>query len=283
MISFGSEVAAAFFSATASILLLWIAVRRGFFIGWRGVQKPLVPPTLLLMLGAFAIYFSIGALGPLLFSKWIKSFNLNRSIEQATLLNCMTGGAILVALVLYVRMIYSPISQSMWRRLPERDLKSDVSFAIMACLVSFPLVVCVGQILEIFVYLFFHTLQLPDQLVISFLKTTFEKPLYFFFATFSIIIFAPAIEELLFRGFFQSYLRRYFNAPIAIMLSSAAFSLFHFSKDQGLGNIPIIGSLFVLANFLGFVYERQGSLLSPMILHAAFNILSIANLYFLGT
>lgn len=283
MTSFGSEVAAAFFSAAAAIILLWISARKGFFIGWRGVHRPAAPPTLLLLAGAFAIYFSISLFAPALLTKLLSKEISNNSIEIATLVNCLTGGAIIAILGLYTRAIYRPITRTIWQSSPKRDLKSDCIIALTACLVTFPLIVCVGQIFEIFVYLIFHTLQLPDQLVILFLKTTFGKPLYFFLATFSIVIFAPMVEELLFRGFFQSYLRRYFNAPTAIILSSAAFALFHYSKDQGLGNIPIIGSLFVLANFLGFVYERQGSLAAPMILHAAFNALSIANLYFLGT
>jgi len=282
MTSFGSEIAAAFFSTAASMLLLWIAARRRFFVGWRGVQEPVAPPTLLLVLGAFALYFLIGNAIPHLISKRISILVSNNLIELAALVNFFTGCAILIALLFYNRIIYRPIAQSMWSRSSKRDLKSDASFAIMACLISFPLVICVGQILEIIVYLFFNTLQLPDQNVIAFLKSTFQTPLYFFVATFSIIIFAPLIEEMLFRGFIQSYLRKYFNAPIAIALSSAAFSFFHFTKDQGLGNIPIIGSLFILANFLGFIYERQGSLYSPIILHATFNALSIANLYFLG-
>ncbi len=283
MTSFGSEVAAAFFSAAAAVILLWIAIRRGFFIGCQGVKQPIARPTFLLVLGAFLIYFIVSLFTPPLFSKLLIKIGLNNSIELATWVNCLSGAATLGAFIIYAQIIYRPISQSIWRSSEKRDLKSDALIALTACIVSFPLVICIGQILEIILYLIFHTLQLPDQLVILFLKTTFGKPLYFFLATFSIIIFAPLIEEWLFRGFLQSYLRRYFNAPIAITLSSATFSLFHFSKEQGLGNIPIIGSLFILSYFLGFVYERQGSLFAPMILHATFNTLSIANLYFLGT
>jgi uncharacterized protein len=282
MISIGSELAAACFSAAVAIILLCIAIRKGFFVGWKGVQDPVFPPTFLLVVGAFLVYFSVSLFTPPIYTKLLVQ-TTNSSIELATWVNCMTAGVTFCMLALYARIIYRPITRAMWRSTKCRTVQSDATVAFLACLISFPLVVCTGQLLEILVYLIFHTLQLPDQLVILFLKTTFGKPLYFFLATFSIIIFAPAIEELLFRGFLQTYLRRYFNAPIAILLSSATFSLFHYSHDQGLGNIPIIGSLFVLANFLGFVYERQGSLLSPMILHATFNALSIANLYFLGT
>jgi len=282
MTSLGSEVAAAVFSAVAALIVLWAAIRMGFFYSRQGKKNLVDQPTLLLVAGAFLIYFGICTFTPSLLLKIFSNWMLNRSIELSALLNFLTGGAIIVAFALYMQAIYRPITQSILGSAQLKDLKTNILIALTACLVAYPLVICIGQILEIAVYLIFHTLQIPDQVAILFLKTTFGKPLYFFFATVSIIIFAPLIEELLFRGFLQSYLRRYMAAPWAIAISSLSFAFFHYSKDQGLGNIPIIGSLFVLANFLGFVYERQRTLLAPMILHAIFNMLSITNLYFFG-
>ena len=39
---------------------------------------------------------------------------------------------------------------------------------------------------------------------------------------------------------------------------------------------------FILALFLGYLYERQGSLIAPIALHASFNAISVMNIYFLG-
>ena len=87
---------------------------------------------------------------------------------------------------------------------------------------------------------------------------------------------------MLFRGFLQTYIRKHLGPKQAIVITSLCFSFFHYASGQGLGNIMIITSLFVLALFLGFLYEKQGSLLAPMVLHASFNTISVINLYLFG-
>jgi hypothetical protein len=123
---------------------------------------------------------------------------------------------------------------------------------------------------------------MPDQTAVRFVKMTLEHPPYFLLAALSVSVLAPLIEETLFRGFLQSFIRKHLGSTQAIWITATCFSLFHFSLDQGVGNIPIIGSLFCLALFLGFLYEKQRSLLASITLHATFNTFSILNLYFLG-
>ncbi len=284
MTSLASEVEGLILSAAASMFTIWIGHRKGFFLSGRNQAAPTNPPTLLLVLGCFAIYYAIGTFLPALLDRllFFYSFDvMSDRIAKLAWITFLTSGSTIFGLSFLCRSIYRPIWETIWRR-QSTSLKKDALYAFAACLISFPLVLFVGQLLEIAVYFVFHTFQLPDQIVIMFLKMTFGQPLYFFLAVLSIILFAPMIEEIIFRGFLQSYLRRYFGPAPAIILSSILFAVFHYSKDQGYANIPILGSLFVLAYFLGFVYERQGSLFAPMVLHATFNAISTANLYFLG-
>jgi membrane protease YdiL (CAAX protease family) len=65
---------------------------------------------------------------------------------------------------------------------------------------------------------------------------------------------------------------------LAIVFSSICFSAFHFSFSQGIGNISLLFSLFVFALFLGFIYERQGSLFASISLHMTLNIVSVARI-----
>ncbi|GAF76601.1 unnamed protein product, partial [marine sediment metagenome] len=67
----------------------------------------------------------------------------------------------------------------------------------------------------------------------------------------------------------------------AILLSSFFFAAFHFSILQKWSNVTILVTLFVLSIFLGLLYERQKSLLSPIVLHSTFNFFSVLNLLFL--
>jgi len=111
---------------------------------------------------------------------------------------------------------------------------------------------------------------------------TFGYPLYLVFAILTIGVFAPIIEEILFRGFLQSWIRQHLGSKQAILITSLLFAFFHYSPEQGIANITIIASLFVFSLFIGFVYEKQGMLASPIMLHSLFNAINGCNLYFFG-
>ena len=119
-----------------------------------------------------------------------------------------------------------------------------------------------------------------EQVAVKYLKTTFENPAMTVLALISIVIIAPIVEEFLFRGALQTYLKRRLPPKTAIIVASACFGLFHFSFEQGFGNISLIVSLFVFGTFLGYVYEKQGSLYASIGLHLAFNFISSVRILF---
>ncbi len=83
------------------------------------------------------------------------------------------------------------------------------------------------------------------------------------------VVVAPVIEEMLFRGLFQTTIRSYLQRPWpAIALTSLMFAAIH-------GNVSHWPSLFALAMGLGYAYEKSGSLLRPIFMHAMFNGLTI--------
>ena len=85
----------------------------------------------------------------------------------------------------------------------------------------------------------------------------------------SAVIGAPLFEELLFRGYLQTALRRLTGGPwIAIILTAALFGLAHLSAWM-------FAPLFLLAIGLGYVYERTANLYATMLIHASFNLLMI--------
>jgi hypothetical protein len=99
-------------------------------------------------------------------------------------------------------------------------------------------------------------------------------------ALIAVVIIAPIAEELLFRGTFQQYLRKFFSVKTSILLTAAIFACFHLSFSQGLGNFSLIPSLFIFSCFLGYIYERQGSLFASIGLHLAFNLASSLQILF---
>jgi membrane protease YdiL (CAAX protease family) len=91
----------------------------------------------------------------------------------------------------------------------------------------------------------------------------------------AIVVLVPVIEELLFRGFLQSWLVSRFTPFTSIALSSAIFTMVHFSPSQGIANAELMTGLFLLALFLGYLYQRQGSLWASIGLHCTFNAVSV--------
>jgi membrane protease YdiL (CAAX protease family) len=107
---------------------------------------------------------------------------------------------------------------------------------------------------------------------------------------FAAVIIVPFLEEMLFRGLFQTTIRSYIesfrsllalqNKPkekqttdihgawLAIVISSVLFTITHANA----GHWP---ALFVLGICLGYSYEKSGSLFRPIFIHAIFNAISV--------
>ncbi|MGF1570347.1 MAG: lysostaphin resistance A-like protein [Nodosilinea sp.] len=86
---------------------------------------------------------------------------------------------------------------------------------------------------------------------------------------------APLFEEFLFRGFLLPSLTKYMSVGWAIALSSFIFAAAHLSLSEVL-------PLMLLGAILGFVYTRSRNLLSPMVLHSAWNSVTMLGLFILG-
>jgi len=87
-------------------------------------------------------------------------------------------------------------------------------------------------------------------------------------------ILAPLLEETVFRGFLLPSLAKFMPTPLAVVLSSIAFGLVHFSPRD----TPQLTALGLL---LGFSYIRSGNLLTPMIIHGTWNGTVLTVLYIL--
>lgn len=272
-----SDIGAMIAFGVIALLILFIGWRKGFF---NFEEKPWqVPFSLVQLLGAFLIYF----LASYLLNKILRKMLVMQYLGLMSWLNFVISLVIAILLGIYLLLLPRPVSKGILRREHvEHPLYQDVWAAVYAWIMAFPLVLFLSQALEMIVAKFFGITKLPDQIAVKFLKSTFETPLYFVLAVLSIIILAPLIEETLFRGFLQTFIRKHLGSKQAILITSVCFSLFHYAPGQGLGNIMIIISLFVLALFLGFLYEKQGSLLAPIVLHSLFNTISVINLYLFG-
>jgi membrane protease YdiL (CAAX protease family) len=88
-----------------------------------------------------------------------------------------------------------------------------------------------------------------------------------------IIVLAPIIEEVVFRGLFYAALKSYFPWFVSLIFSSLIFSLIH-------ENVLAFTLLFSLSVLLTFIYELYGKLLYPILIHSCFNISMLFLIYF---
>ncbi len=92
-----------------------------------------------------------------------------------------------------------------------------------------------------------------------------------------IVILAPFGEEMLFRGFVYPGFRKRFGVVKAMLLSSAAFALFHVTP---LLYVP----MFIIGMVLVVLYEYRGTLAPNIMLHSLNNLLALLAIYgFLGS
>ena len=88
------------------------------------------------------------------------------------------------------------------------------------------------------------------------------------------VIVAPVLEEIIYRGLVQSvlgHLGGFRNRWLIVLSAAALFALIHLGPQVAWQGLPV---LFVLGIFLGWLYERTGSLWPGIVLHAGFNVIN---------
>jgi uncharacterized protein len=93
------------------------------------------------------------------------------------------------------------------------------------------------------------------------------------------VVFAPIVEELLFRGVLLRALLRKFSPATAIVASSVVFALVHYVGDPN--TLPFLPALAGLGAVLAVVTLRTGDLSTAIWIHAGFNLTT--TIWFLST
>jgi membrane protease YdiL (CAAX protease family) len=80
------------------------------------------------------------------------------------------------------------------------------------------------------------------------------------------VAITPAVcEEVLFRGWLQGTLRRRLSVPITILIQGVLFALFHMSPLS-------IAALAFVGFYLGYLFDRCGTLYASMTAHCIYNL-----------
>jgi len=276
-----------FFGAIA-LLVNWLAWLKRFFTLPPEVSRKILPLPFYFVLSVFAIYLGTALLLTPLFEEILRMavFFHHPSwalpIPTRGWLQLFAVSVTITLLFFFCKTQDRSLVKAIWKdRSRERthSIKYDLCLGSLTWILGFPTVIAVGQLADFVVELLFGPQEF-EQLAVRYLKNSLNSPELLVLALLTILVVAPIIEEFLFRGTLQNWLKRHLGMKASILLASLCFALFHLSASQGLGNISLAISLFVFALFLGFVYEKQGSLFASIGLHATFNAVSTLRILF---
>ena len=228
--------------------------------------RPVVFPVSFLQLaGVFLIYIGVTIL-------YVPLMPTLARVMPTAWLNLSYLFVIFLFFLIYLRLLNRAVSFALFWDCESPSMLvfgRAVGMGIMTWFVSYPYVLVVNGVIKHFM----HS-EGGDQTAVQFLRSTKDKPLLLTVTLFVVILVVPFIEETLFRGFLQTWLRRYMNRFWGILCSSLLFAAVHFAPGQN--NVEIVLSLLVLAGFLGYIYEKERLLWAPLALHATFNAVSSA-------
>lgn len=268
-----------------SAISFWTARKWGFF---RDLHNPDTPPlSLKTVLGAFGVFIGVAMfLVPIVVM--IIFFLVGKKIDMPfdpvvqSWMNLINIIASALATFLYYLMLPKNTKLAISRKTTSsgiQKIKDDILVGAGTWLISFPAVTAIGQIVEIYIISQFPA-EKAEQVAVKYLKMTMDRPILFGITAFLLVFVVPVVEEMLFRGFLQTWLMQHLSFKKAIGVTSLIFAAFHFSLTQGIANVELLISLFIFSCFLGYVYERQQSLLASIGLHSVFNGISVVALVF---
>lgn len=153
----------------------------------------------------------------------------------------------------------------------------DLGIGVASILICYPLVTSVNESIGVI----FDFFQIPsvEQVPVEKVRLIMQDRTLFLFTSLGVLFIVPAAEEILFRGYLQTWITNTLGRATAIILTSAIFAAFHYADKQGVRNIQIVGTLFVFSLFLSFVKERQQSLWASIGLHTTFNAIALSAIF----
>lgn len=259
------EYIALFWSVVLGVAISWIAAQWGFFDMKTGPQRAL--PLGRHVAVAFILFVAAlwGAMG--LAQLWVSN-PIGPPIVHL-------GGALVAALLVGFYTVWGTPVWILWASSSIWQIVFTWLRGILSWLVAFPWVIVMAKLCML-AELWWSGNTGQNQLAVTYLTALSGHRALLGGSMFVVIIVSPFVEELLFRGLLQSWLRRYLSIPWAITIASLIFAVCHYAPQQGAANLEIVLSLALLGGFLGFLLEKYNSLWAPYGLHMAFNVVGAA-------
>ena len=215
------------------------------------------------------------------FDLFTEKFNiLNKFFSEPTLkmMSFTLSSLINIYLIYLIAFTQNPNALIETIGLKKEKFFKDVKNGLFGFILAISTVTSIGILLQLITFWLFGESG-NEQSIITYLKSHQDSIGVKLLGFVNIVFLAPALEEIIFRGFIQRSLKKHLSPWRSIIFTSISFALVHFSAEQGLGNIALLGCIFFLSCYLGFIYEKTSSLVSPIVLHMLFNLDGIARIF----
>ncbi|MHC4084862.1 MAG: lysostaphin resistance A-like protein [Planctomycetota bacterium] len=193
------------------------------------------------------------------------------------LIYCVGAIVVMVVIIFLVRASFARRLKGFG--LNVRSVHKDFFAAFLNLLSVWPLIMAALTItMQIGIFFFGPEYQISQHEQLKLIKNYPQLQLKISIFVVAVVI-APVLEEMIFRGLIQTVIRSFFESRdsklktrsriwLPIFISAGLFSMVH-------GNVPHWPVLFLLGVCMGYAYEKSGSLLRPIFIHAFFNAIPV--------
>lgn len=150
-----------------------------------------------------------------------------------------------------------------------KNFLKNVSYGILGYISLLPVLLCSLFITTLLISIFRYEPQ-PQPIFSMFIEE--EKLSILTYLTFFVAIVGPIMEEVFFRGFLYSAIKKEVGIKLAIVISAVLFSVLH---AHVVGFLPI----FILGVFAAYLYEKTGSLIAPITVHITHNLIMVSFIF----
>ena len=220
--------------------------------------------------GAVLVYIILSRGFAAFWNQFLHGMDINISEENILPFLCtntlLFGGLFLIlwASTLFGRARSPSGPPPVGSRVPRDLIRLTLLSVVPICLIAFGLNWASGELLSRLT-----NIDLADQDLVKFITSNAlslrSKALLFLF----LLIEAPVLEELLFRGVLFGGLTKIMPIWPAILLSGLVFAVIHI-------NAATLIPLWFLGAAFAWLYVRTGTLLAPMAVHLTFNAVNLA-------
>ncbi|MBU1888144.1 MAG: CPBP family intramembrane metalloprotease [Candidatus Omnitrophica bacterium] len=199
-----------------------------------------------------------------------KMFNIDIGLNLRMILNTfILDIAVVMVVVYFVTVKHGEKIQALGLKLS--SCFRNILSGIVAYIFILPLLL-IALLLSIMVLNFFGYTPPPQPVFDVFMEERRVNVLLLL--TVFVSILGPVAEEVFFRGFMYSAIKKRFGIVAAVFLSASIFSLLH---TNIVGFLPIM----ILGALLAYLYEKTGSLMSSITIHIMHNSIIVSFVFFI--